>query len=89
MNVDKKLETVCNLAKLDLTPEEKNTTQKDIERLLSFFRIMDEVNLADKESNISSGNVWREDIPSVSSVSFEQCGKVKDGMPVVPRTIGE
>jgi len=60
MNI-KDVESLAELAKIELTEEEKKRILKDIGGILEYVRQIEEVKIDDITINPSLYNVWRED----------------------------
>lgn len=60
MNI-KDVENLAELAKLDLTEEEKQKTLKDVEGILDYVKAVEEVKVDDVSPKYDIYNVWRED----------------------------
>jgi len=60
MNI-KDVEALAELAKLELSTEEKESLLADMEGILSYVKQIEEVKTADIEPDYKVYNVWRED----------------------------
>lgn len=87
------IQHLATLARLELTPEESQTMQQDLARVLGYFEQLNEADtssLDEMQRPISLVNVLREDIPgevlpasAVQSLAPES----QDGFIRVPRTV--
>lgn len=59
----KDVENLAELAKLELTDEEKQGILKDMESILDYVKVIESVEVPDVEVNYDTQNVWREDVP--------------------------
>ena len=57
------METLAELARIELTEEEKKALLKDMEGILGYIKQIEEVKLDDVELSHDLVNVWREDKP--------------------------
>ncbi|KKS23226.1 MAG: asparaginyl/glutamyl-tRNA amidotransferase subunit C [Candidatus Nomurabacteria bacterium GW2011_GWC2_41_8] len=57
----KDVENLAELAKLDLTEEEKNKLLSDVKEILDYVKVIESVNALDTETVYTIHNVWRED----------------------------
>ncbi len=60
MNI-KDVENLAELAKLELSPEEKESLLHDMEGILSYVKQIEEVEVGDIKPSNTYHNVWRED----------------------------
>jgi aspartyl-tRNA(Asn)/glutamyl-tRNA(Gln) amidotransferase subunit C len=60
MNI-KDVENLAQLAKIDLSGEEKEQILKDMEGILEYVKVINTVELEDVKPDYSVRNVWRED----------------------------
>lgn len=82
MNI-KDVENLAELARLELSAEEKSQLLKDMEGILSYVKQIEEVNIKTQEFGQDLYNVWRDDevIPrefSIKSIK-EQFPDSQDG----------
>ena len=65
----KDVENLAELAKIDLTEEEKMKLLSDVKEILDYVKVIESVEVPDAETVYSIHNVWREDElkPSVFS----------------------
>jgi len=79
----KDVENLAELARLDLSTEEKETMLKDMDSILGYVKQIEEIKISDAQSEYKIHNVWRED--EVVSKEFsrdliiEQFPDSKDG----------
>lgn len=87
------IEHLANLARLQLTPEEKVTMQGDLTRVLGYFEQLNEVNtdgVEEMQRPITLVNVLREDVPAAAfptSVVTALAPEMQDGQIKIPRTV--
>ena len=90
---DETIEYVGILAKLDLSPEEKEAAKKDMSRMLDYIDMLNELDTEGVEpmSHIFPvNNVFREDVVENGDEHEKMLAnapKVKDGMYQVPKTV--
>lgn len=60
MNI-KDVENLAELAKLELSQEEKESLLHDMEGILGYVKQIEEVEVGDVKANDTNYNVWRED----------------------------
>lgn len=60
MNI-KDVENLVELARLELTEEEKTQLLKDMEGILTYVKQVESVEVEDTDSHYDTFNVWRED----------------------------
>lgn len=60
MNI-KEVENLAELARIELTDDEKKAILKDMGGILEYVKQIEEVDVDDVKSEASSKNVWRED----------------------------
>ena len=58
------VEKLAELAKIELTNDEKQRLLSDMEGILGYVKQIQEVDVVDIEPNYSNKNVWREDLPA-------------------------
>lgn len=91
---DETIEYVGILAKLDLSPEEKERAKKDMGEMLDYIDKLNELDVSGVEpmSHVFPvNNVFREDIPSQEDGSREALSNApvcRNGGFEVPKTIG-
>lgn len=91
---DEIIEYVGILAKLELSEKEKEAAKKDMSRMLDYIDIMGELDTTGVEpmSHIFPvRNVFREDVVTNGDMKesvLKNAPKEKDGMFVVPKTVG-
>jgi aspartyl-tRNA(Asn)/glutamyl-tRNA(Gln) amidotransferase subunit C len=66
----KDVENLANLARLELSTEEKEAMLKDMDSILGYIKQIEEVKIDDIEQEYNLKNFWREDLPAVE-------GKIK------------
>lgn len=87
------IEHLAQLARLQLTPEEKTTMQDDLTRVLGYFEQLNEVNtdgVEEMQRPINLVNVLRDDVPSAAfpeSVVAALAPEMQDGQIKIPRTV--
>jgi len=59
----KDVENLAELAKIDLTKEEKEKLLSDVKEILDYVKVIEGVEVKDVEPNYITHNVWREDEP--------------------------
>ncbi len=57
----KDIENLAELAKIELTEDEKKSLLKDLDGILDYVKQIGEVKVGDIEAEYRSKNVWRED----------------------------
>ena len=57
----KDIENLAELAKIELSPKEKETLLKDLDGILDYVKQVGEVEVKDSEVEYKNKNVWRED----------------------------
>ena len=57
----KDVENLAELAKIDLNEEEKKQILKDMEGILGYVKVIEDVEVDDVSSEYNVKNVWRED----------------------------
>lgn len=87
------MQHLAQLARLELTPEEREAMQNDLNTIMGYFEQLNEVNtdgIEEMQRPISLENVMREDVPGpllshevVESLSSE----TQEGFIRVPRTV--
>lgn len=60
MNI-KDVEALAELAKIELSENEKKAILKDMEGILAYVKVIEEVEVLDVEPKYNLKNVWRED----------------------------
>jgi aspartyl-tRNA(Asn)/glutamyl-tRNA(Gln) amidotransferase subunit C len=60
----KDVENLANLARLDLADEEKATLLKDLDDVLDYVKVIEDLKIEDSVKEYDIYNVWREDLPS-------------------------
>lgn len=89
---DETIDYVSILAKLELSPEEKEQAKKDMGRMLDYIDKLGELDTENVEAMshvFPVNNVFREDVVSNSDIRAELLSNApaqKDGMFMVPRT---
>ncbi len=77
------VEKLAEMAKLDLSNEEKESLLHDMEGILSYVKQIESVEVGDVNTNLDVYNVWREDLPMDRNFSrdsiVEQFPAQKDG----------
>lgn len=58
----KDIENLAELAKIELSDEEKDKLLKDLDGILDYVKQIREVDVPDIETNYLLKNIWREDI---------------------------
>lgn len=87
------LEHIAKLARLNLTESEKNTFLPQLESVLNYFDILNQVNTDHLKPTFrvnDQSNVFREDVVKASFTQIESlsaAAKTEDGYFVVPGTI--
>lgn len=57
----KDIENLAELAKIELTEEEKKGLMKDLDSILDYIKQISEVDVKDIEPEYENRNIWRED----------------------------
>ena len=65
----KDVEKLAELAKIELTNDEKQRLLSDMEGILGYVKQIQEVDVVDIEPEYLNKNIWREDVPSESLFS--------------------
>lgn len=60
----KDVENLAELAKIELSEEEKKTILKDMEGILEYVKVVEQVEVPEIEPEYIFRNVWREDLPA-------------------------
>lgn len=60
----KDVEKLAELAKIELTEEEKKALLKDMDSILDYVKQITEADVPELEVNYPNKNVWREDLPA-------------------------
>jgi len=77
----KQVEHIAELAKIELSEEEKRLFTEQLNAILDYFAILDEADTKDVQPMLSVlglRNVWREDVP-------RPCRSVEEALENVPR----
>ena len=77
----KQVEHIAELAKIELSEEEKRLFTEQLNAILDYFKILDEADTKDVQpllSVLGLKNVWREDVP-------RPCMPVEEALENVPR----
>lgn len=91
---DETMEYIGILAKLDLSAEEREDARSDMEKMLDYIDILNELDTSDVESltqTLQVQNVFREDVVTNGDGRADalfNAPEKKDGMFEVPKTIG-
>jgi aspartyl-tRNA(Asn)/glutamyl-tRNA(Gln) amidotransferase subunit C len=70
MNI-KDVENLAELARLDLSTEEKEVILHDMDGILAYVKQVEEVEVEDIKPDTELRNVWREDVPEAREFSSE------------------
>lgn len=65
MNI-KDVENLAELAKIELSESEKKAILEDMEGILAYVKVIEEVEVLDVEPKYNLNNVWREDLPRLA-----------------------
>lgn len=65
----KDVENLAELARLDLSAEEKRATSKDMDGILEYVKTIEKVEVGDVNPEHDLRNVWREDMPEIRDFS--------------------
>jgi len=60
----KDVENLAELARIELTEDEKKNILKDMDGILEYVKQIEEVNVGDVTLEYDLKNVWREDLPA-------------------------
>ncbi|HMD60859.1 MAG TPA: Asp-tRNA(Asn)/Glu-tRNA(Gln) amidotransferase subunit GatC [Opitutaceae bacterium] len=91
--VDIKLDHVANLARLDLTPEEKARFATQLGDVLAYVALLNEVDVGGVEPTAHAFpvvNVWAEDVPEAGlspEDALRNAPEKRDNMFVVPKVV--
>lgn len=91
---DKTMDEIEILAKLNLTEEEKEKSREEMQRMLDYVDMLNQLDTAEVEPLthiFPVQNVFREDEPEESTPRnqlLQNAPKEKDGQFLVPKTIG-
>jgi len=91
--VDIKLDHVANLARLDLTPEEKARFATQLGDVLAYVALLNEVDVSGVEPTAHAFpvvNVWAEDVPEAGlspEDALRNAPEKRDNMFVVPKVV--
>lgn len=58
----KDVENLAELARLELSPEEKTGLLKDMDSILDYVKAIEEADVEESESDLNPRNIWREDL---------------------------
>jgi len=87
----KDVENLAELAKIELTNDEKQRLLSDMEGILGYVKQIQEVDVVDIEPEYLNRNVWREDVPEESLFSrdliIKQFPDSKDGFVKVKKIL--
>jgi len=92
---DKTMDEIEILAKLHLTPEEKEKSREEMQRMLDYVDMLNRLDTSGVEPLthiFPLQNVFREDEPQESTPReklLENAPRKKDGQFLVPKTIGQ
>ncbi len=79
----KDVENLAQLAKIELSSEEKTQILKDMEGILEYVKVINTVELEDVNPEYELSNVWREDVEQPREFSkdsiIEQFPDAQDG----------
>jgi aspartyl/glutamyl-tRNA(Asn/Gln) amidotransferase C subunit len=67
----KDVENLAELARLELSPEEKEAMLKDMDGILDYVKQVEELKISDTKVNYSLYNAWREDLPAQAGQTRE------------------
>ncbi len=67
----KDVENLAQLAKIELTGEEKNQILKDMESILDYVKVISTAELKDVKPEYEIKNIWREDVKEPRDFSKE------------------
>jgi aspartyl-tRNA(Asn)/glutamyl-tRNA(Gln) amidotransferase subunit C len=67
MNI-KDVENLAELARIELSDEEKQALLKDLEGILTYVKTIEEVEVPDIKTEYTHYNSWREDLPRLTTV---------------------
>lgn len=92
MEIDNKLiNELEELSKISLNPEEFEETKKDINDIIKYFDILDELDISISKQNVGINNILREDFAE-NAFSAEQilsgAKESEEGFFKVPKVIG-
>ena len=65
------VENLAELARIELTEEEKGALLKDFDSILAYVKTIEQVKLAEIATEYDVKNVWREDKPETREFSRE------------------
>jgi aspartyl-tRNA(Asn)/glutamyl-tRNA(Gln) amidotransferase subunit C len=68
----KDIENLAELAKIELTEEEKKSLMKDLDSILDYVKQISEVDVKDIEPKYENRNIWREDLPRPERGKLEE-----------------
>ena len=74
----KDVENLAELARIELTEDEKKEILSDMESILGYVKQIEEVKMEETEANNTLCNVWREDVLETREFSPEL---IKDQFP--------
>jgi aspartyl-tRNA(Asn)/glutamyl-tRNA(Gln) amidotransferase subunit C len=60
----KDVENLAELARLELSNEEKEAMLKDMDGILAYVKQVEELKIPDTKTNVVLYNTWREDLPA-------------------------
>ena len=91
MITDKTMDEIEILAKLHLTEEEKEKSRQDLQQMLDYVDMLNQLDTSDVEPLthiFPIKNVFREDVVLEKEELLKNAPKEKDGQFLVPKTIG-
>ena len=71
MNI-KDVENLAELAKIELSEEEKVNILKDMEGIIDYVKQIESVEVEDIQPEYENRNVWREDLPEGGAPDFSR-----------------
>ncbi|HNX05748.1 MAG TPA: Asp-tRNA(Asn)/Glu-tRNA(Gln) amidotransferase subunit GatC [Opitutales bacterium] len=89
------IDHVANLARIHLSDEEKRVYSAQLGRVLDYFALLDQIDVAGVEPAAHAApvyNVWREDVPGATMKPADvvmNAPALKDGQIVMPRVVSE
>jgi aspartyl-tRNA(Asn)/glutamyl-tRNA(Gln) amidotransferase subunit C len=66
----KDVEKLAELAKIELSEDEKQKILLDMEGILEYVKVVEKVEVPDVEPVYAQKNVWREDLPASGGLVF-------------------
>ncbi len=89
------IDHVANLARIELSPEEKRVYLAQLGKVLDYFARLDELDVSNVEPSAHAApvyNVWREDVPAPTMDTADvvmNAPQKRNGQVLMPRVVSE